>query len=128
VLFWRPQVALFVNETTLLPVLTPFAPAATVLDRFPDALAIVLRAHGVPESVVNREIAATAELRLAKTNSRSVLGVTNEFIRLADWHCDEITEPDDLIWLSLELAETPCGPLYDRYINPDRELAAALAG
>jgi hypothetical protein len=27
-LFWRPQVALFVNERTFLPVLMPFAPAA----------------------------------------------------------------------------------------------------
>lgn len=28
VLFWRPQVALLVNEKTLLPVLMPLAPAA----------------------------------------------------------------------------------------------------
>jgi hypothetical protein len=91
VLFWRPQVALFVNATTLLPVPTPFAPAATVLDRFPDALAVVLQAHGVPGPVIDREIAATAEQRLARTNSRSLLGVMNEFVRLADWHRDEIT-------------------------------------
>jgi hypothetical protein len=35
VLFWGPHVALFVNESTLLPVLVPFAPAATVTARFP---------------------------------------------------------------------------------------------
>jgi hypothetical protein len=34
----KPQVALFVNESTLLPVLTPLAPAATVIDRFPAAV------------------------------------------------------------------------------------------
>jgi hypothetical protein len=34
VLSWRPQVALFVNETTLLPVLVPLAPAAGVVARF----------------------------------------------------------------------------------------------
>jgi hypothetical protein len=34
-LFRRPHVALFVNESTLLPVLIPLAPAATVLERFP---------------------------------------------------------------------------------------------
>lgn len=127
VLFWRPQLALFVNANTLLPVVTPFAPAATVLDRFPGALAVVLRAHGVPEPIIDREIAETAEQRLAKTNSRSILGVMNEFVRLADWRRDEINGPDDLIWVSLELAETPCGPLYGRYISPDRELTAALA-
>jgi len=43
VLFWKPQVGLFVNESTLLPVLMPFAPVATVIDRFPVALATVLR-------------------------------------------------------------------------------------
>jgi hypothetical protein len=43
----RPQVALFVNETTLLPVLLPLAPAATVTSRFPAALAQTLAAHQI---------------------------------------------------------------------------------
>ena len=47
VLFWKPQVALFVNESTLLPVLVPFAPAATVIPRFTAAVATVLRVHRV---------------------------------------------------------------------------------
>ena len=34
ILFWRPQVALFVNERTLLPVLMPFGPGASTLERF----------------------------------------------------------------------------------------------
>ena len=38
VMFWRPQLALFVNATTLLPVFMPLAPAATVQQRFPDTL------------------------------------------------------------------------------------------
>jgi hypothetical protein len=50
-----------------------------------------------------------------------------DFVRLADWRRDEITVHDDLTWLSLELAQTPCSPLYGRHISPDRELAAALA-
>jgi Domain of unknown function (DUF6933) len=45
-MFWKPQVALFVNEPTLLPVLMPLAPAATLLARFPRQLAAVLAAHG----------------------------------------------------------------------------------
>jgi hypothetical protein len=51
----------------------------------------------------------------------------NEFVHLADWRRDEITVPDDLTWLSLKLAQTPCSPLYGRHISPDRELAATLA-
>ncbi len=126
VLFWRPQVALFVNATTLLPVFTPLAPAATVLQRFPDTLAVVLRAHGIAEHLIDSEIAETAEQRLAKTNNRSVVGVMTDFVRLADWRCDEITGPDDLTRLSLQLAQTPCSPLYGRHISPDRELTATL--
>jgi hypothetical protein len=46
VLFWKPQVALLVSENTLLPVLMPLAPAATLARRFPTQLALVLKAHG----------------------------------------------------------------------------------
>lgn len=46
VLFWRPQVALFVNATTFVPVLMPLAPAAGVVARFPMAMAEVLGALG----------------------------------------------------------------------------------
>ena len=44
---WRPQVALFVSEATLFPILMPLAPAATLLARFPDGLAQALAAHDV---------------------------------------------------------------------------------
>ena len=54
-LFWKPHVALFVNETTLLPVLMPLAPAASLLARFPQHLAAVLAAHGTPGAVIDEE-------------------------------------------------------------------------
>jgi hypothetical protein len=126
-MFWRPQLALFVNATTLLPVFMPLAPAATLLPRFPDTLAGILRAHGTADHIITREIGQTAEQHLAKTNNRSVVGVMNEFARLAKWRRDEITVPDDLTSLSPELAQTPSSPLYDRHISPDRELTATLA-
>jgi hypothetical protein len=75
VVFWRPQLALFVNATTLLPVFAPLAPATTVLDRFPRALAVVLRAHGVAQDIIDRELAETTEHCLTKTNNRSVVGM-----------------------------------------------------
>ncbi|MGO8884386.1 MAG: DUF6933 domain-containing protein [Streptosporangiaceae bacterium] len=37
--FWRPQVALLGSEVTLLPVLMPLAPAATLLQRLGPELA-----------------------------------------------------------------------------------------
>lgn len=68
-IFWRPQVALFVNETTLLPVLLPLAPAASVVDRFRASVAEVLRAHGISRSFVEAEVAQMSDHRLATTKT-----------------------------------------------------------
>jgi hypothetical protein len=78
-ILWRPQVALFVNETTLLPVLLPLAPAASVVDRFRASVAEVLRAHGISRSFVEAEVAQMSDHRLATTKNRSVVGIMNEF-------------------------------------------------
>ena len=125
VLFWKPQVALFVNEVTLLPVVMPFAPASTLLARFPATLHTHLQAHGVGRDFVEVEFAEMNEVRTAKTASRSVLGVMNEFKFLAEVETQFVNE-HDLLSLSLRLAETPCGPLYKRHISPDHELAAIV--
>ena len=124
-MFWKPQVALLVNERTLLPVLMPLAPAATLLDRFPHQLATVLGAHGASEAVITREVEQMSRYRLAKTANRSVVGVMNEFSYLADVHRSGTLAPD-LHELSMRLATTPCGPLYSRHGSPDRELKALL--
>ena len=103
-----------------------FAPAATVLQRFPAAMAGVLRAHGMAERIIDRELAGAGDRCLAKTNNRSVVGVMNEFARLADWRREDRNRPDHLLWLSLEIAQVPSSPLYGRHVSPDRELAAVL--
>lgn len=125
-LFWRPQVALWVNEATLLPVLVPLAPAASLAERFCDRLAAVLSAHGASGRFIDSEVAEMAQVRVAKTANRSVVGIMNEFSFLAEAYLDP-PGPADLLGLSMRLAETPCGPLYQRHISPDRELAALLA-
>jgi hypothetical protein len=125
VLFWTPQVALFVNESTLLPLLMPLAPAATLTERFPDALADVLAAHGVSRSFIDEEVARMDDCQLATTKNRSVVGIMNEFAHLAEAYRLSPGETD-LGALALSLARTPCGPLYKRHISPDRELAALI--
>ena len=125
VLFWKPQVALFVSETTLLPLLLPLAPAAGVVDRFPAALETVLRAHDVSDAFLATEIAEMREPRLAKTANRSVIGITNEFAYLGGAH-RAAEGADDLVALSLQLAQTPCGPLYGSHLSPNRELVALV--
>ena len=67
------------------------------------------------------------QIRVAKTASRSVLGVMNDFKYLAEVHA-KLDGETDLMALSLRLAETPCSPLYKRHISPDRELSALVAG
>jgi hypothetical protein len=123
--FWRPQVALLVSEVTLLPVLMPLAPAATLLQRFGRQLELVLAAHGTPTEFIDGELCEMGQVRVAKTASRSVVGIMNEFGYLADaWRQAE----PDLLALAVRLAATPCGPLYQRHISPDRELAALVTG
>jgi len=85
---------------------------------------------GVPKSpswsvkFIEAELQSMDEVRLARTASRSVVGIMNEFTYLADaWRQDE----PDLLAFAMRLAATPCGPLYKRHISPDRELAALVA-
>lgn len=65
--FWRPQVVLFVNATTLLPVLVPLAPAKSALSRLPDAFAQVSAALHVMGPALEAEVEAMREQHLAKT-------------------------------------------------------------
>lgn len=123
--FWKPQIALLVNEPTLLPVLMPPAPTATLPTRIGQQIITVLAAHGVPDTILDEERQHMRDCRTAKTANRSVLGVMNEFTHLAEAYRD--TEPGhDLLDLALRLATTPCGPLYRTNVSPDRELAALL--
>lgn len=124
VLRWRRPAALFVNERTLLPLVMPLAPARTLLTRLPDALAELLSAHRVPAPLIDREHAEARDHRLAPTANRSLVGVMNEFAFLAD--VDRGGQPD-LMRISMRLATTPCGPLFQRHISPDRELTALIA-
>ncbi|WP_221623251.1 DUF6933 domain-containing protein [Micromonospora globispora] len=110
VLPWRPQAALLVNEPTLLPVLMPLAPAATLLDRISDHIATALAAHQAPHTVIENERRHMNEHRVASTVNRSVVGIMNQFSYLAT-----VYRRDDpgqsLLDLSLRLATTPCSPL-----------------
>ena len=118
-LAWRPQVALLVNERTLLPVLMPMAPASTLAARFPDELAAILVRHGAPQAFISNEVAAMSEVSVAKTANRSVVGTMNEFAFLAEAYREDM-ETTDLLALSMRLAGTPCSAI--KYNSPDRLL------
>ena len=126
VLFWKPQVALFVNERTLLPVFLPLAPAAKLAGRLPDQLGRVLDGLGVPLEFVLQEVGAMSEASYAKTSNHSVVGSMNDFAFMADV-ARAHGQGDDLVALSVDLADTPCGPLRKGHGFPDREVEAIVA-
>ena len=126
VLFWKPQVALFVNERTLLPVFVPLAPAAKLAGRFPDQLGRVLEGLGVPVEFVLQEVGVMSEASYAKTATRSVVGSMNDFAFMADV-ARAHGQGDDLVALSVDFADTPCGPLRKGHGFPDREVEAIVA-
>lgn len=125
-LFWKPQVALLVNEQTLLPVLMPLAPATDLALRFPECLANVLAAHGLASQFIDQELTLMNEVQYVKTANRSVVGIMNEFSFLAEGYSDHLNMKN-LLALSLKLSETPCSPLYKTVISPDRALQSLIA-
>jgi hypothetical protein len=125
-LFWRPQVAMFVNERSLLPVVVPLAPATSVVSRLPAAFADIATRIGVDDRALRRELDTMSQHALAKTASRSVLGVMNEFAHLGEAFRDG-RNPVDPLELSLWLAQVPCSRLYHTSVSPDRELKALLS-
>jgi hypothetical protein len=124
-LFWRPQVALLVNEPTLLPVLMPLAPATTLPARVAEQIATILAAHATPDTIIQNELEHMRELRTAPTANRSVVGIMNEFTFLADTYRAGNPSPN-LLELAVRLAATPCSPLYKTSISPDRALTAHI--
>ena len=124
-LFWKPHTALLVNEKTLLPVLLPLAPAATLAERFSRHLGLVLAACEVNPEFIADELAQMTEVRFAKTANRSVLGMVNQFSFLAEGYRDYL-ETHDLLTLSMKLADTPCSPLYKGHVSPYREVNALV--
>ena len=121
-LFWKPQVALAVNARTFLPVFMPLAPAGKLLERLPDEIARILALRGVDQATIDVEREQMADVRIAPTNDRSVVGVMTEFAFLGE-HFFEA----DLTALSLLMASTPVGPLRSTHLFPDQALAALLA-
>jgi hypothetical protein len=122
---WKTQIAMFVNERTLFPVLMPLAPATTLAARFPGVLADILAANEIPPSFIESEVSQMQVVKYAKTQNRSVVGIMTEFAYLAKGY-RAYEKMRDLMALSLKLAHTPCSPLYKGPVFPDRTLKAIV--
>jgi hypothetical protein len=102
------QLVLFVNERSLLSVLIPAKPAATVLSRFQQAVPGVLAGIEVTDSAIAGEQEAMAVVRVGHTRNRRVLGTMNDFAAMLDAY---LGESSSLQAVALRFAEVPCGPL-----------------
>jgi hypothetical protein len=127
-IFSKPQVALFVNERTLLPVLMPLAPASSLVERFPQYLFKVLLSQGVSESFMQQELNYLDEVVYCKSTNRSIIGILNMFTYHLE-NYQSIHYANDWYVLSMMMADTPCGPLYKSTITPGNALREfALSG
>lgn len=98
-----------VSEATFLPLIVPARKA-----EFPRLvghyLIDLLHTLGVPPEKVQAEVEAMDAYAIAKTASRQVLGVQNDYIMMATHHMPEASR----LLTSLRLSGTPLGPLdYD---------------
>jgi hypothetical protein len=101
---------LLISERSRLPVLMAGRDLKHLADNFPNALAAVLWGLGISAVAIQRELEATGEAVIAKTNSRSHLGTLNDFSFMLKWQLPD--RPNlDLVQAALELAHTSVGPL-----------------
>jgi hypothetical protein len=112
----------------------PLAPSAGLVARFPTAMAEVIHALGIDHRFVASELDKMTCVVLAKTASRQVLGVMNEFTFMAE-HAISTgrSNPFDLLGLSVWLANTTVGPLgkddgYTPLVAVQRVAATAAHG
>ena len=116
---------LLISEHSRLPVIMPARDVKHLATNFPAALARVLAGLGIPTAAVEREVAATREAVIAKTESRSLLGTLNDFSFMLQWQLSGHPSVD-LVQAALELSQTPVRPL-GRLGFPDRVTRALLA-
>lgn len=123
--FSQPQLALVVNETTLVPVIMPLAPARSLIQRFPETLAKVLTALDVDTRFIASEVAAMGVGTYARTASRSILGVMNDYTAMAK-HRRKLGFVDEPVTLAAEFAHAPSNVLRNGHGFPDLELQALV--
>jgi hypothetical protein len=117
----RLQLVLCVSDRTLLPVVLPAGPIATLIPRLRVGVAQVLGACGIAKEEIAREDAAMENVAYGKTENRQVIGIMVDFAKALEFYVDDRPSP---LELSLRLARTPCSPLYKTTVSPDRATVA----
>ena len=115
--FGPTRLVLCQSERSLLPVILP-ARNKSFPSEFGSALSRVLLALGIPVQQVNAEVLATRDIQFARTRSRQVLGVMNDYALSAHYFLARAGSDDPVLETCLKLAKTPTGPI--GMDSPDR--------
>ncbi|MGI9089747.1 MAG: DUF6933 domain-containing protein [Gemmatimonadaceae bacterium] len=123
-LFVRPRhLVLCVSERSRLAVLLEAAPLTTLAARFVPALREVLEALGVSDAAISREEQEMVPWFLGPTQSRSVLGTLNEYVKTLEYEREAMSLPGTasipdaaaILEQSLFLSQIICSPLQWRH-------------
>ena len=115
-LYTRPKhLVLCVSERSRLAVVLPAAPLSTLVPRFVPALHEVLQALGVSEAAIGREEREMAPSHLGPTQSRSILGTMNEYVKMLEYKEYEAADAGSPLQISLSLSRILWSPLGWRY-------------
>jgi len=112
----RPKhLVLCVSERSRLAVVLHAAPLSTLVPRFVPALDEVLQALGVSEAAIGREEREMAPIHLGPTQSRSILGTMNEYVKMLEYKEYDEADAGSPLQISLSLSRILWSPLGWRY-------------
>lgn len=122
----RARWVLCQSERSLLPVILP-ATNDAFPGQFGEALGAVLRALGVRDDLIERELASASDVAFSRPRSRKMLGVMNDFAFNSEVYVPAARGNDSALQACLKLAEMPSRPI--GFESPDRlTLALFQAG
>jgi hypothetical protein len=101
----RVQLVMATSEHSLLTVLLPAVELRkSLMPNLCDAVYLLLQELGVDQARAATEVEQMQEVRIGRTESRSVLGPMNDLSRMLDWDVRDGRPPMEIM---LRLAETP---------------------
>jgi hypothetical protein len=98
--FRGKSLVIFFNVNTFITIFVTGNGTRKMLPEFVDRTSRLLQRLGVPQHLIDQEIEAMQEIRLLKTDSRSILGSMNDIGHHLDAHIyyDRIATADEIDW------------------------------
>ncbi len=103
----RKPLLLLVSAVTLLPMIIPARDVRTLPTRLPALVRRRLQFMDVSDAWIDAEVAAMATVAVAKTASRSVLGVMTDYMHAIPYYLEQGWDERSLDVVGHKLADTP---------------------